>query len=207
MMACRAAGLQGLLVGVVRVMAREDLHRGGHMGGSPSLALPSSPSSPGLHVILVYRESMTGEHVTTCGATCLQSSMDFRWCGVVMGSMTPMPWEEGAEWRVARDGERAEMASGDVRCSLPQTTAQFIFGVVLSGKSPIEGLVEGYTTVIVVVVVFSLGPSPSTTRMPILRYDVVMSACLGVQRPVMLCYVGWCGSRAAPPRLSGATSL
>ena len=91
-----------------------------------------------------------------------------------------MSWEDGAEWRMARDGERAEMASGDVMRSLLQTTAQFTFGVVFSGKSIIEGLVEGYTIVVVVVVVLSLGPSPSTTLMLIFRYDVVMSVCLGV---------------------------
>ena len=81
-----------------------------------------------------------------------------------------------------------------------QTTAQFTFGVVFSGKSLIEGLVEGYTTVIVVVVVFFLGPSPSTTLMLIFRYDVVMSVCLGVLEAfyVMLCWVARKSGRTVP---------
>ena len=63
----------------------------------------------------------------------------------------------------------------------------------------IEGLVEGYNIVIVVVVVLSLGPSPSTTLMLILRYDVVMSVCLGVLE-AFLCYVMLGGVEAGPHR-------
>jgi len=47
--ACGAAGLQGLLVSVARVMVRED-REGGRLGGSPALALSSSLSSPRMHV-------------------------------------------------------------------------------------------------------------------------------------------------------------
>ena len=160
------ACLQGLLVGAARATALEVHQKGGILGGSPALALSSSHSPPRLHVVLVDRDAPTGERVTARGAAGLQGLLDHPWCVVVVGGTTPTTWADGVEWRVACDGERADMASGDVTFSLLQTTAHFTFGVALLDKSLIEGLVGGHTNVTVVVVVLSLAPPPRRHSCP-----------------------------------------